>query len=75
MYGRAGSLLLGVGLLRFWPAGATLRCLVQASRCGGFSCCGAWVLRCLASVAAVHGSSRCNFWVLESWLCSCDAWA
>ena len=23
--------------------GATLRCGAQASHCGGFSCCGAWV--------------------------------
>ena len=38
------------GFLQLWPAGATLRCGAQASRRGGFSCCGAWALVTWASV-------------------------
>ena len=34
--------------------GATLRCSVQASHCGGFSCCGAQALGMRASVVVAH---------------------
>ena len=41
---------------------------MQASRCGGFSCCGVW--------ASGHmGSSSCGPWALEHRLSSCGAWA
>ena len=36
--------------------GATLRCSVQASHCGGFSCCGAQALGAQASVVVARGS-------------------
>ena len=32
-----------------------LCCDVQASHCGGFSCCGAWALGMLASVVVARG--------------------
>ena len=35
--------------------GATLRCGVQASHCGGFSCCRARALGAWASVVVAHG--------------------
>ena len=38
------SLLLRVGFLQLQGAGATLRCGVRASHCGGFSYWGAWAL-------------------------------
>ena len=37
--------------------GATLRCGVQASHCGGFSCCRAQALGTRASVVVAHGLS------------------
>ena len=40
--------------------GATLRCSVRASHCGGFSCCGARAVGARASVVAVHGLSSCG---------------
>ena len=43
-------------------AGATLHCGVQASHCGGFSCCGARALGMWASVVVVHGLSSCGAW-------------
>ena len=33
---------------------------LQASHCGGFSCCGAWSLGAWASVVAAHGLSSCG---------------
>ena len=56
-------------------AGATLRCGVQASHCGGFSC-GAWALGVWASVVVVHGLSSCGSRALEHRLRSCGtrAW-
>ena len=48
--------------------GATLRCGVWASRCGGFSCCRARGSRCA-------GFSSCGSRALECRLSSCGAWA
>ena len=61
----------------FSERGATLRCGVQASHCGGFSCCGAWGLECrLSSCGTVpHGLSSCGSWALERRLSSCGAQA
>ena len=36
-------------------SGGALRCSTRASRCGGFSCCGAWALGARASVVVVRG--------------------
>ena len=44
--------------------GALLRCGVQASHCGGFSCCGARALGTRASVVAAGGLSSCSAWAL-----------
>ena len=33
---------------------------VQASHCGGFSCCRAWALGARASVVVAHGLSSCG---------------
>ena len=35
-------------------------CGVRASHCGGFSCCGAWVLSARASAVAARGLSSCG---------------
>ena len=40
-----------------WRAGATLRCGVRASHCGGFSCYRAWALGARASVIVARGLS------------------
>ena len=55
--------------------GATLRCGVQASHCGGFSCCRARALGAWASVVVARGLSSCSLWALEHKLSSCGAWA
>ena len=60
---------------RAFSRGATLRCGVRASHCGGFSCCGAWALGAWASVVVVHGHSSCGLWALECRLSSCGAQA
>ena len=41
--------------LQLQRAGATLRCGVRASHCGGFSCCRARALGTRASVVVAHG--------------------
>ena len=41
--------------LWLWRAGATLRCSVWASHCGGVSCCRARALGMRASVVVAHG--------------------
>ena len=69
--GCVGSSLLHAGFLQLWQAGATLRCSVQASHCGGFSCCRAWALGMRASVVVAHGLSSCGSWALECRLSSC----
>ena len=51
--------------------GATLRCGVWASYCGGFSCCGAQALGAQASVVAARRLSSCTSWALERRLSSC----
>ena len=61
--------------LWLWRAGATLRCGVQASHCGGFSCCGAQALGVRASVVVAHGLSSCGSRALELRLSSCGAQA
>ena len=61
--------------LQLWRAGATLRCGVWASHCGGFSCCGARALGTRASVVVARGLSSCGSWALECRLSSCGAWA
>ena len=43
--------------LWLWLAGAALRCHLLASRCSGFSCCGAQALGTQASVGAACGLS------------------
>ena len=53
--------------------GATLRCSMQASHCGGFSCCGAWALGARASVVVARGLSSCGSRALERRLSSCGA--
>ena len=53
IFGRAGSLLLCMGFLQLWRAGATLCGSVMASHCGGFSH-GARALGVWTSVVAGH---------------------
>ena len=55
-FGCIGSLLLREGFLQLRQAGATLHCGVRASRCGGFSCCGAQALGARASQLQHTGS-------------------
>ena len=54
-FGCFGSSLLHAGFLLLRRAGATLRCGVRASHCGGFSCCRARALGTQASVAVARG--------------------
>ena len=54
-FGCVGSLFLRVGCLWLRRAGATLRCSVRASHCGGFSCCGPRALGAQASVVVARG--------------------
>ena len=53
--------------------GATLRRSVQASHCGGFSCCGAPALGTWASVVVAHRLSSCGSWALDRRLSSYGA--
>ena len=73
IYGSVGPSLLRTGFLSLWRAGAILRCGVQASHCGGFSCCGARALGVWASVGVACGLSNCGSWALECRLSSCGA--
>ena len=61
------------GLSLVAVSGATLRCGVQASHCGGFSCCRAWALGARASVVVAHRLSSCGSRALERRLSSCGA--
>ena len=63
-----------ISLFILFLAALGLPC-TKASRCGGFSCCGAWRLGGQASVAAAHGLSSCGSQALEHKLNSCGAWA
>ena len=56
-------------------AGSTLCCGMQASHCGGFSCCRVWALSARTSVVVAHGLSSCGSQALEHRLNSCGAWA
>ena len=49
----------------------SLRCGVQASHCGGFSCCRAQAVRVQASVVVVRGVSSCGMQAPEHRLSSC----
>ena len=73
IFGCIGSSLLRVGFLYLWQVGATLCCGVQASHCGGFSCCRAWALGTWASVVVAYGLSSCGSRALERSLSSCGA--
>ena len=55
--------------LWLWRAGAALRCVAQASHCGGFSRPGARVLGMWASLARAHGPSRstCMLFSDQGW--------
>ena len=53
--------------------GATLRCGLQASHCGGFSCCRAQALGSQASVVVARRLSSCDLRALERRLSSCGA--
>ena len=63
------SLIKFTYLFIFGCAGSSLghadflsSCGVQASHCGGFSCCGAQALGAWASVVVAHGLSSCGTW-------------
>ena len=73
IFGCIGSLLLRVGFLQLWQAGATLCCSARASHCSGFSCCGSWALGTRTSVVVAHGLSSCGLLALEHGLSSCGA--
>ena len=60
IFGCVGSSLLCAGFLQLLRAGTTLRCGARASRCGGFSFCGARAL---------------GEWALERRLSACGEWA
>ena len=60
IFGCVGSSSLRAGFVSLRRAGATLRCRAQASRCGGFSCCGAQALGARASVVVARGLSNCG---------------
>ena len=51
--------------------GATLRCGVRVSHCGGISCCGAWTLGARASVLVARGLRSYDLRALEHRLSSC----
>ena len=59
------------GLSLVVARGATLRYGVQASHCGGFSCCRARALGARASVVVARGLSSCGSRALERRLSSC----
>ena len=75
IFGCVGSSLLRAGFLQLRRAGATLRCGVWASHCGGFSCCRAQSLGVRASVVVACGLSSCGSRALECRLSSCGAQA
>ena len=74
-FGCVGSSLLLTGFLQLWRMGATLRCSVRPSHCGGFSYCRARAPGTWAPVFAAHGLSSCGSQALERRLSSCGAQA
>ena len=75
MCGCIGSSLQHTGFLQLQRAGAILRCGVQTSHCGGFSCSGAQALSPWASVVVACRLSSCGSWALERRLSICGAQA
>ena len=59
MFGCTGSSLLCLDFL-LWRAGSILHCGAQASRCGGFSCCGAQALGMWASIVGALEPRGCG---------------
>ena len=60
IFGCTGSSLLHMDFLQPRRTGATLDCSTQASHCGGFSCCRAWV-------PGQSSFSSCGSWAQQSW--------
>ena len=60
IFGYTKSSLFCEGFLSLRQDGAALELWVQASHCGGFSCCRAQALGSLASVVAAHRISSCS---------------
>ena len=60
IYGCTGFSLLLAGFLLLWQVGASSSCVVWASHCGGFSCCGAWA-------QLLHGTWDLPWPGLEHW--------
>ena len=75
IFGSFGSLLLLVGFLYLWRAGATLCWGAQASHCGGFLVAERGLLGVRASVVVACGLSSCGSRALERMLSSCGIWA
>ena len=73
IFGCVGPSLLHAGFLYLRQVGATLHFSVQASHCGGFSCCEARALGGRASVVVAHGLSSCGSQALERRLSGCGA--
>ena len=73
IFGCVGSSLLCAGFLQLQQTGATLRCSVRASHCGGFSCCGAQALSVQASVVVAHGLQQLWLAASKHRLSSCGA--
>ena len=73
IFGCIWSLLLCMGFLQLWRAGATLHCVVWTSHFGGFSCCRARALGAQGSVVVACRLSSCSSWALERRLSSCGA--
>ena len=75
MYSEMLKFFFLIYLFYLFLAALGLHCSARASRCGSFSCCGAWALGAQGSVVVVHGLSSCGLWALELRLSSCGAWA
>ena len=74
IFGRTGSsLLCGCSLVT--REGQLFGCGAWASRCSGFSCCGAKSLGTWASVVSAHGLSSRGFQALEHRFRSCGTLA
>ena len=73
IFGCVGSSLLHAGFLSLRRARATLHCGVQASHCGGLSCCGTQAPGMRASAVVAHGLSNSGLRALEHRLSSCGS--